>query len=109
MMIFTGPVVHHGAQDWCTMPSGVPPLFRNRIVPEFASHLSGVSSQEGVLRSRAGTDTTKLLSLCTAILLSQHGSVPLQTARGCGLARYGDGLQRSLRSFVLADDEQWVY
>ncbi|PKL65157.1 MAG: hypothetical protein CVV32_03965 [Methanomicrobiales archaeon HGW-Methanomicrobiales-3] len=29
--------------------------------------------------------------------------------RGCGLARYGDGLQRSLRSYnVLADDEQWV-
>ena len=29
--------------------------------------------------------------------------------RGCGLARYGDGLQRSLRSLCFADDEQWVY
>ena len=45
------------------------------------------------------TRITKLLSLYTANLLSQRQEIPVtRTVWGCGLARNGDGLQRSLRS-----------
>ena len=51
----------------------------------------------------------KHLNFVSTILYSQLCRMALHDGRGCGQARNGDGLQRSLRlKNVLADDEQWV-
>ena len=57
---------------------------------------------------RAENSTTLKFIQCDFIESGSFQRVLMTKERGCGLARYGDGLQRSLRSFVLADDEQWV-
>ena len=56
----------------------------------------------------AENSTTLKFIQCDFIESGSFQRVLMIQERGCGLARYGDGLQRSLRSFVLADDEQWV-
>ena len=83
---------------WCTMGDRVGFPARDLFACVFAGLFPCDPGSRRSVHSRGPAGSTTLKFIHCDFIESGKESVLMTEERGCGLARYGDGLQRSLRS-----------